>query len=148
MRHFKPLASALLLALCLLPTAWADTVNSPEGAKLLAAKLAAVRKDSLQVSVKGPVKSLHIRHTDTRKGQKRTFFYSIQSYRNTDGLASYAFVLVEQTPKGLKDIEHGGSSSIYLFGDEDEHGHSPYFEVYKAINRYLKDSGAERQLKP
>ena len=115
---------------------------------MLAPKLAAARKDSLQASVKGPIKSLHIRHTDTRKGQKRTFFYSVQSYRNTDGSASYAFVLVQQTPKGLKDLGHGGSSSIYLFEEEDEYGDSPYLEAYKAINRYLKAQGAEQQLKP
>lgn len=148
MNHLKQLAFTFLLAICLLPSAWADTANSPEGAKLLAPKLAAARKDSLQASVKGPIKSLHIRHTDTRKGQKRTFFYSVQSYRNTDGSASYAFVLVQQTPKGLKDLGHGGSSSIYLFEEEDEYGDSPYLEAYKAINRYLKAQGAEQQLKP
>ena len=115
----------------------------PEGGAANRAKLAQSRQEYLIASARGPLKSVHLRYRDD-KG--RTFLFSAQSFKLTDGSPSYVLVLGEVKPKGINYLI--SAATVTLRTNQGDGERDAYTPVYEAIDRYIVQNKLEKELQP
>jgi hypothetical protein len=109
-------------------------------------KLAQSRQEYLTASARGPFKSVHLRYRDEKAGKPRTFLFSAQSYKLTDGTTSYVLVLGEVGPQSMNYLV--SAATMTLRTNQGDGEQDAYTGVYEAIDRYIVQNKLEKQLQP
>jgi len=137
----KTLLFTLLLTVGVLAAGSVD--RYPAGGPANRQKLAQSRQEYLVASATGPFKSVHLRYRD-EKG--RTFLFSAQSFKLTDGSTSYVLVLGEVKPKGIHYLI--SAATVTLRTNQGDGSRDAYTPVYEAIDRYIVQNKLEKELRP